>query len=179
MTIGCCAWMEREWLHSLDAATKQRFTARRYMDDILMFYAKDGTFDHERFLQDFQKSECYWEPLTLEPGKEDTFLETRFKIEGGRVTYRLKNDNETEKVVWRYKHYECEGARMQKRATMMGTMRRVHNMASDDDQLVESAAAKLYEFQQLGYPRALRHYVCSIMARDYSNITWRYVRGLQ
>ena len=38
MTIGACGWMEREWLQTLSAATKEMFMAKRYMDDILMFY---------------------------------------------------------------------------------------------------------------------------------------------
>ena len=39
MTIGACSWMEHEWMQTLDPATKDFFIARRYMDDILLFYA--------------------------------------------------------------------------------------------------------------------------------------------
>ena len=47
MTIGTCGWMEREWMGGLDDATKRNFLAKRYMDDILLFYRKDETWDHE------------------------------------------------------------------------------------------------------------------------------------
>ena len=38
MTIGACAWMERTWLQSLSHADKLTFTAKRYMDDVIIFY---------------------------------------------------------------------------------------------------------------------------------------------
>ena len=43
MTIGACAWMEMEWLASLSADVKSSFRAARYMDDILMLFAKHAT----------------------------------------------------------------------------------------------------------------------------------------
>ena len=51
------------------------------MDDILCFYtfsSKNPQWEHESFVRDFCKSEVYAEPLRLEDGKENTFLETRF-----------------------------------------------------------------------------------------------------
>ena len=67
MTIGTCGWMEREWMASLHEDVKARFTAARYMDDILLLTAK-GDWDSERFHADFQASECYMPPLKLEAG---------------------------------------------------------------------------------------------------------------
>ena len=179
MTIGGCAWMEKEWLTTIPGNTRRKFMARRYMDDILLFYTADDTWEHDRFLADFEQSECYWKPLQLEEGKHDTFLETTFFWEDGQLAYKLKNDNEFQKKIWRYKHYLCDGSVRHKKANLMGTMRKVHKMASDDKQLIISAVDKLYEFQELGYPRSLRRFACSIMARDNQDLTWRYVRGLQ
>ena len=57
MTIGTCAWMEKEWMDSLHLDVKKRFIAKRYMDDILLLYEKHG-WDSARFYADFQRSEC-------------------------------------------------------------------------------------------------------------------------
>ena len=46
MTIGACAWMEGEWMQQLDGNTKGKFVAKRYMDDILVAYAENQTWDH-------------------------------------------------------------------------------------------------------------------------------------
>ena len=48
MTIGTCGWMEREWMTSLHENAKSKFAAKRYMDDILLFFLKDG-WDSEKF----------------------------------------------------------------------------------------------------------------------------------
>lgn len=56
MTIGACAWMEEEWMQQLDGDTKEKFVAKRYMDDILVAYAENQTWDHWRFCEDFEKS---------------------------------------------------------------------------------------------------------------------------
>ena len=55
MTIGTCGWMEREWMASLDDATKRNFMARRYMDDILLLMRKGG-WDSQRFYEDLKTS---------------------------------------------------------------------------------------------------------------------------
>ena len=53
MTIGTCAWMEKQWMHGLPPHEKQRFCAARFMDDILMVYRMSRWWDHERFLAAF------------------------------------------------------------------------------------------------------------------------------
>jgi hypothetical protein len=58
MTIGTCAWMEKEWMRTLDSRDKQQFCVGRFMDDILMLYRKSANWDHERFLAEFARSEC-------------------------------------------------------------------------------------------------------------------------
>jgi hypothetical protein len=40
MTVITCAWMESEWQKTLTHSDQQMFDARRFMDDILMVYAK-------------------------------------------------------------------------------------------------------------------------------------------
>ena len=47
MTIGTCGWMEKEWLRTLSPLERAHFLAKRYMDDILIFYEKDTQWDHE------------------------------------------------------------------------------------------------------------------------------------
>ena len=75
MTIGTCAWMEREWIQGLHPNTHEYFRAARYMDDVLMITRGQSAWDEAAFLKDFTKSECYWAPLKLEEGARDTFLE--------------------------------------------------------------------------------------------------------
>ena len=107
MCIGACAWMESDWLETVDEASREMFMAKRYMDDLLVFYAKGPRWDEERFLRDICE-ECYWPPLTLEEGSEGTFLETSFQITRfSTIEHWLKNTNEIgkEPAVWRYAHY--------------------------------------------------------------------------
>ena len=65
-----------------------------------------------------------------------------------------------------------------KRATLLATLRKVHLMASDPEQLMASAIAKLQEFLDLRYPIGILRFMCAIMARDYSDITWRRIRNV-
>ena len=65
MTIGTCAWMEHEWLQTVHADSRENFLARRYMDDLLAFYAQRPDWDEERFLGDIREH-CYLPPLRLE-----------------------------------------------------------------------------------------------------------------
>ena len=58
---------------SLHAATKTKFAAKRYMDDILLLMQKEG-WDRQRFYEDFKRSECYARPLNLEEATDGTFL---------------------------------------------------------------------------------------------------------
>ena len=49
---------------------------KRYMDDVITVTAKDdGTWDVDRFREDFRRSECYWAPLKLEAAENAHFLE--------------------------------------------------------------------------------------------------------
>ena len=70
----------KKWIESLPKDTLDNFTARRYMDDILLLYVQRHDFDNKKFIQDFECSTCYASPLTLEDGKSNTFLETCFEI---------------------------------------------------------------------------------------------------
>ena len=108
MTIGTCAWMEHEWLQTVHPDVQNLFTAKRYMDDLLVFYAQNDRWDHEKLLGDLT-NECYFPPLRLEDGAEGTFLETSFKITAtNRIRYWLKNQNEREAAVWRYAHFASQ-----------------------------------------------------------------------
>ena len=179
MTIGTTAWMERLMMDSIDYESKKFFTARRFMDDVLLFYAKTPEWDYERFLEDFQKSEWYWPPLKLEGDNGDVFLETQFYIENGKIRHRLKNVNEHTKKVWRYHHYESYSQYQQIKATLIACLWKVQNMASDDEQLFISGCAKLKEFELLSYPKHLRTYGCAVMAKGTGNTTWFDIRRQQ
>ena len=75
-------------MHGLDPATKPFFKIKRFMDDILCFYVRNDKWDYEKFIQDLCKSEVYVKPLTLEDGKEGTFLETSFRMRNLRLLLR-------------------------------------------------------------------------------------------
>jgi hypothetical protein len=180
MTIGTCAWMENEWMGSLSRADKEMFRAKRYMDDILMIYSKNPSWDHERFLKDFEKSECYQAPLELEEGKPGTFLETTFELqENGTFRHWLKNENEQGEApkIWRYSEFRSHGKFEQKRALITGRMRAVHKMASDKEALRDSALQKLEEFRRLGFPPGLLRGVCNFMGATTGEGAWIGVRN--
>ena len=139
MTVLTTAWMEREWMASIDPQSKPFFKGMRYMDDILLFISLSDKWNHERFLSHFC-NECYWKPLTLtHPDVQDTFLETKFVVENQQVQTRLKNDNEWRKSVWRYHHYDSHLSYEMKRATLLSTLRKVNLHASNSKQLQLSA----------------------------------------
>ena len=88
------------------------------MDDIAMVYAETPRWDSQKFIEDFKQSQCYQEPLKLEAGKEDTFLETRVWISNNEIRHKLKNDTEGGQTkVWRYKRFDDGSPFMEKRAT--------------------------------------------------------------
>ena len=177
MTIGACAWMEQEWMQTIADRDKGYFKARRYMDDILVVYADTPEWDSEKFLEDFQRSECYQEPLKLEAGKDGTFLETRFQIRDNSFVFKLKNDNEGDEIkVWRYQHFYSNSPFAQKRATLTACLRKVHAMASDSEVLYESALAKVAEFRRLCYPQSVLMKACAYLGATTGERRWLDVR---
>ena len=139
-----------------------------------MLVAKHDQFDHDRFLLDFQRSECYWPPLTLKDAKEDTFLETTFSLQGNNLRYWLKNDNTVTNPhkIWRYAHFHSYATLEMKKKILKATLLKLHNMASDDGVLCESAIDKLHEFARLGYPPSLIASVCRTLAVRTRNSIW-------
>ena len=146
------------------------------MDDVLLFTCKDSRWDEEAFLRDFTRSECYWKPLRLEDAEPGKFLETTYFKQGNELHYRLKNENETDRKVWRYHDYRSRMDYTVKRATIMSTLRKVNAMASDDVQLILSAKAKCREFLDLNYPAGILRHMCSTIARDTANMAWLTVK---
>ena len=182
LTIITCAWMEDKWMAQQPAERKRFFRAKRYMDDILCLFAKDthGTLHRQwnapQFIRDMERSEIYWPPLKLEPGKESEFLETHFEVRGTGITFRLKNSNETGLNIWRYHHYDSYCHPNYKKANLLNCLKKVHATASDIYQLKHSACAKLNEFRALGYPTSLRRYACAILGRDTGDTYWFRIR---
>ena len=144
----------------------------RYMDDVMLFVSKAPDWDRERFLQDFERSECYWDPLTLKRTDDGKFLETKFEKKQNGVQFRLKNDNEESYQVWRYHHYQSRLDYTCKRATMLGALKKVEKMASDNDELEFSALAKCKEFLNLGYPRGILRHMCGYLHYFSKNRRW-------
>ena len=147
------------------------------MDDVLMVYAKPEWWDHERFISDFRKSECYWKPFSLEDTEGGTFLETRFAIsDQGRLWHWLKNDNEEELKVWRYQHYRSHASFAQKRALVVATLRKVGKMASSAQMLRRSAQDKMREFIAHKYPQNLLRSACNLIAATTNDRLWLTIR---
>ena len=177
MTIGTCVWMERQWRATLPDDAPLR--VRRYMDDVLVLYAEDGVWDHKGALRSLEH-ECYRPPLRLEPGAEDVFLETQFRIvDGHRIRHWIKNDNRPGEPpkVWRYAHWACYSDIEQKKATLMACLRKVHTMASDTQALARSAWAKIAEFLRLGYPLKVLWNACTTLGVSTRDPAWFKVRA--
>jgi hypothetical protein len=179
MTIAACAWMEHEWNQSIHKHDKQYFAAKRYMDDIIMIMVENQEWDSKKFCEDFQQSTCYMQPLKLEEGKPDTFLETRFKItEENQIKFWLKNDNENgEDKVWRYQHFHSHMPYIQKRSILNACLKKAHKMASDKETLRKSGADKAREFQRRGYPIGMLKAVCQYMAASQNDMTWMDIKN--
>ena len=61
----------------------------------------------------------------------------------------------------------------------MATLTKVHKMASDDTQLFISGTAKINEFRKIGYTPGVLRYMCAIMAKEESCLTWIEIRNSQ
>ena len=177
MTIGTCAWMEKEWMNTLTERDKQRFKAKRFMDDILLIYRENDTWDHKKFLKDFEASHCYQAPLKLEGGKDGIFLETKFWAQDGVFRYGQKNDNEDGTTrVWRYQHFDSNSSYQQKRATLVACLRKVQRLSSDTHSMAEGALAKIAEFRRLRYPINVLRKTCSYLGATTGVGAWITVR---
>jgi hypothetical protein len=177
MTIGACAWMEHEWMQTIAQEDRQYFRMKRFMDDICVVHAKSASWDSARFVKDLAASECYQEPLKLEEGRSDTFLETRFWVQGNEIRYRLKNDNEGGSAkIWRYQHWDSNTPFLQKRATLMACLRKVQQQASDKPSLGASALEKIAEFRRLRYPDSVLSKACTFLGATTGEGTWITVR---
>ena len=166
-------------MSTVDAQTKARFLCGRYMDDVIMFTTEDHVLDRKKLVTDFSKSDCYLPPLKLEPARQDTFLETTFTITAkNEIRHWLKNDNDIGKPpkVWRYAHFASYMAFVQKKSVMLACMRKVHDMASDDKALYDSAIQKLSEFWHLDYPDKLIWKICTTMGVQTRVKTWFDIR---
>ena len=61
------------------------------IDDVLLLYIKNTTWDSDNFVKDFMTNECCAPPLKLEEAKPDTFLETTFQVTyGNKIYHRQK-----------------------------------------------------------------------------------------
>ena len=174
MTIGTCAWMEKNWLKTIPDIWKESFRAKRYMDDVILVTSGK---EHPAIAA---LEKCYLDPLKLEDGGTNTFLETTFQIDHNNIRTWLKNDNKlggpTNK--WRYAHFHSHGAFQQKRAVMMACLKKIHKMASDPEALLMSAVTKLHEFIRLAYPEKMLWTACTTMGVDTRRATWFDIRDM-
>ena len=95
----------------------------------------------------------------------------------GSLAYWLKNDNAKELKIWRYQHYRSHAPFAQKKALVIACLRKVHKMASDREQLFDSAIDKLREFVNLSYPLNLLRSACNLLAYTSGVRTWLAVRN--
>ena len=167
------------------------FLRMRFMDDICIVYARNDNKSHaSRFvtLTDLGASEsrnsetrnagCYQKPLKLEAGKDGTFLETRFWIEGDQIRFRLKNDNEGhDQKVWRYQHFDSNTPFLQKRATLTACLRKVQHQSSDKAAMGYSALEKIAEFRRLRYPTSILSKACTFLAASTGEGAWITIRN--
>ena len=123
-------------------------------------------------MHDFDASTCYWPPLTLEKGGEHLFLETEFMKTADGMETQLKNVNQEHTQVWRYHHYDSAVSYQVKCSTLLASLKKVHNAASNQERLRISGVAKLKEFVRLQYPMNTLKYMCRVVARDYNSPIW-------
>ena len=176
MAIITCAWMEKEWMGNVKDEDKKYFRVKRFMDDILCIYAKHPRWDHKKFVQEVSRSEIYTEPLKLEDGNANTFLETRFEVTENKINFWLKNDNEEETKIWRYNHFHSHTSFVQKRATLTACLKKTENMASNKEVFKLSALNKIREFQRLRYPNSILKGACTFLAATTGNGAWMDVK---
>ena len=175
-TIVTCAWMEQEFLHSLHKEDRSYFTAKRYMDDVIMVCKDGGCWDHSHFLHELTTN-CYMPPLNLEPSAEGVFLETEFEICNNQIVHRLKNDNKDARhpKVWRYQHFNSYAPYARKRAAITNALNKVSFHASDEAQIIGSGITKMREFIQAGYPYTVLKYCANTVANKDNMRAWNIV----
>ena len=82
----------------------------------------------------------------LEETSADTFLESSFRLVDGGIRYRLKNANAGgDRKVWRYHAHDSYVPSSQRHSTMVATLKKVDETASDWKEKAESAMHKLKE----------------------------------
>ena len=94
------------------------------------------------------------------------------------IRYWLKNDNEKEIKIWRYKHFYSHGEYKQKRSIITACLRKVQKLASDETVMIKSATHKIKEFTQLKYPQSTLKGICTFLAATAGNGAWITVRNL-
>ena len=147
------------------------------MDDIILVYAKAAWWDHERFVSDVIRSEIYCKPLKLTDGDANIFLETTLQVTEKGFEHWLKNQNATSQKVWRYQHFNSYSPMGQKKALVKACLRKVHNMASNDQVRTMSAIHKLQEFIDLEYPKPILKQMCNHVATTTGNGIWLDIRN--
>ena len=172
MTILTCAWMEREWMEGMAPLDCMFFRGCRYMDDVLLFTSKAADWDRKKFIEDFQRSECYWYPLRLEETDASQFLENTIVQRKDDVAYRLKNLNETGCQVWRYHDYRSRMDYATKRATITAALKKANKLGSDDYQIRVAGICKCREFLALRYPAGILRHLCRQVAFSTGNFVW-------
>ena len=175
-TIIACAWMENEFMQTLQEKEKNHFQAGRYMDDVILVYKKEATWDHES-LENNLTNQCYVAPLCLEPSKDGVFLETEFEIINNKIVHRLKNDNKDafNPHIWRYQHFNSFAPYIRKRAVIMAAFNKVNFHASDRHQCIQSGILKAREFMAAGYPDSVIKYCTNTMASHHDYWAWKEI----
>ena len=92
----------------------------------------------------------------------------------GELEHRLKNKNagRDEPLVWKYHAYDSYVPHLQKVGVLIGVLKKIHEMASDDRQLRISINDKINEFEKLQYPRKVLRLACFRMYGTTAHTTW-------
>ena len=176
MTVGTCAWMEKEWMNTIPDKDIRMIEGMRYMDDVMVGIPKDMEIKIQHYLE----NELYWEPLKLGKTEGNIFLETEYDTKDIRkIRYWLKDPGEgTRGKVWRYHHYDSGLPFHMKKSCIRMCLIKIGRMSSDDEVLIYTALDRLIGFVQLGYPIKLLQHTCANLARDTGNRAFFEVRDL-
>ena len=175
-TVITLAFMEQKYLATLSPRVKENFIALRYMDDLLtVIHTKSN-----HIVETYKNVRIYEGDLRLETTTPFTFLETWLEVNTqGKITYRLKNDNEWCSVpkVWRYQHWHSGASYTLKRGILLATLKKVDRMASDPSQLFISATEKIREFFHKQYPPGTIGFACNVMYNTTGNWMWKRIKA--
>ena len=134
------------------------------------------TWNSDKFVADFIRSECYQKPLELEEGRDGIFLETSYEIRDNNIHYKLKNDNEDDpNKIWRYHHWHSITTVRQKVSTLHACLQKANKASTTQDIFASAMAKVVAEFRRLRYPLHVLRRACTRTGAVSGEGTWTNV----